>query len=110
MFDDQTLHFFKSAGEVNTYHYCDGMYDFLAPRDAIPVAKSEEHGGGSSWIQITHRRQVKGKVLLDAAARDRVGPSGIERQIGRPLKPSDDIGILEFKKIYKWALEDKLPR
>jgi hypothetical protein len=92
-----------------TLYDVEGRLDFLAETDVIALEATESKGRGSNeeptLIRITHKRSVSGAVLLDLMMEDPGLKHRLEQQIGRELLKEDQVRIVEFKRIHRWALE-----
>lgn len=87
----------------------EGRFDFLAETDVIAIEGSESKGRSSSeepmLIQITHKQSVSGRVLLGLMMEDPGLKHRVEEQVGREVLEADQVRIVEFKRTYRWALE-----
>jgi hypothetical protein len=91
-----------------TLYDAEGRFDYLAEADAIAIEETESKSRGSeepTLIQITHKRAASGAALFDLMMEDPGLKHRVESQIGRELLDSDQVRIVEFKRIHRWALE-----
>jgi hypothetical protein len=92
----------------HTLYDVEGRLDFLAETDVIAIEESENKKRGSdepTLIQITHKRSMGGAALLDLMMEDPSLKHRVDGQIGRELLDADQVRIVEFKRIHRWALE-----
>ena len=89
---------------LDTLYDDDNKYNFLKPRDLIPV-EGESSGIGEGFIQITHKFNAKIKDFLEQVPDSFRSGRSIELQLGRKFNEEENINVYEFRKIYKWQLE-----
>jgi hypothetical protein len=105
--NDRTLSVFKSGGRwMRAIYDCEDRYSFLKATDVIGVDRTEDSDGKKTLIKITNKRQERGEGFLNRTADDPMATRTIEEQIGRPLRPDDNVTVLEFKVVYDWQLRD----
>jgi hypothetical protein len=105
---DRTRHFLETgASDVITIYDCDDKFQFLNQTDVIGVKETRDHDGDQILIKVTNKRQELGKDLLKEEVTDPVFTPGVEEQLGRKLNPDETIIVYEFKKIFKWQVEEK---
>lgn len=104
-FDPKSLKTFKEYGPIDALYDSDGKYDFLEPRDIIPVAGTGENID-EVHIQITYKFKAKIKDFLGRIQNSFVVQHNIKQQLGREYDDNEEINIYEFRKIYKWELEE----
>ena len=107
LLDDASLHALKYGNDFgNALYDHEGKYAFLKQRDVIKVHDAKDNTG-DKFIEVTHRREIKGKELLDDENERDFLLKTIERQIGRPVDAADKIQVLEFRRVYPHQFEEQ---
>jgi Restriction endonuclease len=105
-FDPATLEEFKKYDRVNVLYDSDGRYAFLTPKDVIQVAGAGE-GSEEVFIQIKYRFKTRVKDYLKKI-RDMFGSRrDMQQQLGREFRDDEEINVYEFKRYYKWDIEER---
>ncbi len=108
VWDDGTMERFNNEYDrFYTFYDCDGKYNFLKPRDIVPVANAKDLNKETSYIQITHIETMKIKNYLKQNRGVYNLEKEIERQVGRKVRAEENIEIYEFKRVYDWQFDPK---
>jgi len=90
---------------IEPLYSCDGSYDFLEPGDVIGVDKTQDSSGNLTLIKITNKRTESGRNFLKKNQSYPMPGNPVEAQIGRKLKSTDKLMIIEFKIVHEWQIE-----
>jgi len=91
---------------LDTLYETDGKYNFLNSRNVIQISNQETEAG-ETFIQITYKFKERAKVYIDQSPEPWRTKRSIELQLGRMPVDDEEMNIYEFKRIYKWELEQK---
>lgn len=91
---------------LDTIYETDGKYNFLNSRDVIQISDQETEAE-ETFIQITYKFKEKAKVYIEQSSDPWRTKRSIELQLGRIPADDEEMNIYEFKRIYKWGLEQK---
>jgi len=91
---------------LDTIYETDGKYNFLNSRDVIQISDQETEAE-KTFIQITYKFKEKAKVYIEQSSDPSRTKRSIELQLGRIPADDEEMNIYEFKRIYKWELEQK---
>ncbi|MEI6153738.1 MAG: restriction endonuclease [Deltaproteobacteria bacterium] len=102
--DAESLKEFKGY-RLNTLYESDGKYNFLSPRDIIPIASTIQEPE-KEFIQITHKLKTTIKKYVDQIGDDWGTRRAIKQQLGREFSDDEEINVYEFKRTYKRQFEN----
>ena len=100
-FEDSLWQRFKRTFNGMALYKVDDRFDFLMPRDVIVVANSKKEKE-REFVQITHKQRIVLKEYLKDADNGPYLQYQIDRQVGRPVQPHEEITIFEFKRTSGW--------
>jgi hypothetical protein len=103
-FDEVTRRRFTSEYFTKSIFDVNGKYSYLKPGDVIRVVGIEPLvAGEETFIEVTHKYQADAKDYLKEHPADR---DLIETQIGRKLRDTEKLTVLEFEKLSSWQLKE----
>jgi hypothetical protein len=89
--------------DFNTLYAIDDKYDFLNIGDALGIT-DPEHKDRKNYIQITYKESVKASDYL---LRNPHKENAVLEQIGRAIKPEENINVFEFIHTYDFKYDPK---
>jgi len=92
----------------HTLYAIDEALDFLAEADIIGIEGTQDKVSGTDGpvlIQITNKRKIVGKTCMRELKNDPSLNHQVLNQIGREIVGKDQLRIVEFKVVYRWAIE-----
>jgi hypothetical protein len=85
------------------------QYSHLKPTDVAPVDGQNSRSGEKLYAKVTSTRVLKAEILLKLSEDNPTIQHDIERQVGRALKVSDKIRVVEAAGIYEWQIDQNRP-
>lgn len=107
--DEGTRSILHHGRREMTLYGVGGQYGDLKPTDVAPVEGNAPRSTENLFVKVTNVRLVKAPVLLEAAGDNPSIQREVERQIGRELKSSDKVRVIEVVAIYEWQIEQNRP-
>ena len=103
LLDPESLKDFNNI-QLDTLYESDSKYNFLNPGDVIAVSDTNSQSE-ERLIQITYKFKKTIKEYLGQIQEFRIQRS-IKLQLGRDYDGEEEINIYEFRRFYKWQLEN----
>jgi hypothetical protein len=97
-----------NSGDVTIYD-ARQEYTYLKPTDVIAFDKALERDGQKTLLKITSTRAMKGRELLALYVDNPSLKFDVEQQIGRELRPKDEVQVIEAIVIYDWQIDQNRP-
>jgi hypothetical protein len=102
--DSESMRDFNNI-QLDTLYELDGKYNFLNPGDVVGINDTNPQPE-ERLIQITHKFKTTIKEYLKQTQDFRIQRS-IKLQLGRDYDDNEEISIYEFRRFYKWQLENE---
>lgn len=85
------------------------QYDHLNPTDVVLVDGQGARSDEKLFLKVTHVKVIKGGTLLKMSEENPPLQREVERQVGRSLKPSDKVRVIEVSSISEWQIDQNRP-
>jgi len=107
--DDATRSWLKHGRQEVTLYGLGTQFEHLKPTDVALVDGQNVRSGEKIYVKVTNTKVVKGNALLKLSKDNPTIQHDIERQIGRVLKVSDKVRVVEVVAIYEWQIDQNRP-
>lgn len=106
--DDQTRSSMRhSRGDISVYAE-EGAHDMLVAGDAIAV-DGVMREGKQVFVKVTNIGHSSGAEIISRYSHELGLQHQVEGQLGRAVKPSDRIKVIEASMLYEWQIEQGRP-
>lgn len=105
-FNEESLRLFRIGENAMSpiLYDLDGKYNFLNKRDAIGIAGIDKEKD-TGYIKITHKYKILVKDYLKQVGDQE--KQGIERQIGRKIKISEELSVFEYERTFGYEFREQ---
>jgi len=104
--NNQTLKAIRNnPQELRTLYTTTFDYDYLKPKDVIPIRGEEAVDGEVKFVMVTYIRKQNTGNYLEEHENQWIARQEIEQQLGAMPDDNKQLTILELKAIYEWELE-----
>ncbi len=107
--DEATRSMLQHGRHEVTLYGLGTQYGHLKPTDVVLVEGQKRSPAEKQYLKVTSINAVKAAFLLKQAEDNLTMQNEMKRQIGRPLKASEKVRVVEAVAIYQWQLDQNRP-
>lgn len=107
--DEGTRSWLQHGRREVTLYGLSTQYSHLKPTDVALIDGQNSRAAEKLYIKVTNIRTVKAELLLKRSKDNLTMLHDIERQIGRALKASEKVRVVEAVTIYEWQIDQNRP-
>lgn len=107
--DEVTRSMLRNGRQEVTLYGVGAQYSHLEPTDVAVVDEQKTRSTEKLLIKITSVKTVKADLLLKQSKDNLTMQHDMERQIGRTLKASEKVRVVEAVIIYQWQIDQNRP-
>lgn len=107
--DEATRSMLQHGRQEVTLYGLGTQYGHLKPTDVALVDGQTSRSAEKLYIKVTNIRTMKAELLLKQSKDNPTMLHDMERQIGRALKASEKVRVVEAVAIYEWQIDQNRP-
>ena len=107
--DEATRSMLQHGRQEVTLYGLGTQYGHLKPTDVALVDGQTSRSAEKLYTKVTNIRTMKAELLLKQSKDNPTMLHDMERQIGRALKASEKVRVVEAVAIYEWQIDQNRP-